>query len=59
MNVEVRHTAVMYFPHVLMNLDPIHASIKVATLEMDRTVVESQYPALISRRTSAASAETL
>lgn len=35
MNVEVRHTAVMHLPHVLMNLDPIHASVKVATLEMD------------------------
>lgn len=35
MNVEVRHTAAMHLPHVSMNLDPIHASVKVATLEMD------------------------
>ena len=59
MNAEVRHTAVMHLPHVSMNLDPIHASVKVATLEMDWTAVESQYPALISKRTSAASAETV
>ena len=59
MSVKERHTTVTFALHVSMNVDPIHASASLGTLEMDVTVLsQNQDPALKSGTTSAV-AETM
>ena len=60
MSVKKRHTTVTRLLHVWMNLDLIHASASLATLEMDITVaIQRGDPALKSGITSAQSAGTM
>ena len=59
MSVKERHPTVTFGLHVSMNVDPIHASASLGTLEMDVTVLsENQDPARKSGNTSAV-AETM
>ena len=60
MSVKKRHTTVTRLLHVWMNLDLIHASASLGTLEMDITVaIERRDPALKSGITSAQSAGSM
>ena len=60
MSVKKRHTTVTRLLHVWMNLDLIHASASLGTLEMDITVAIQRWdPALKSGITSAQSAGSM